>query len=286
VKRHTKASSAGSTSGQTSHLGSVRRAVATRGVFWRRRREWCTFALLHPLRGRSARRRSGRARHRAERDGLTPHSPESPLLRQRRHLCHLLHQPSQRSSAQPGKSHALCPGRPGRRVQQPQGSPRLHRPRPRSGRRCLSPHRLCGFRGTPRPSCRQHRFPFALGGQHLLPPGRRRTKLFGFNSSGALLGGSFPISLPAGAVATPDIAVDPSSNVYVSDCEHKVIKKYSSSGTSLGTISTSAQGGPNKIAFDSNGDLFFSPCAVGIPDSERRERERLAEGSWTRRDTP
>ncbi len=80
-------------------------------------------------------------------------------------------------------------------------------------------------------------------------------KLYGFDSSGAGLGGNFPISLswePGG------VAVDSSGNLYVSDGASQLVRKFDSAGNPLGAIDTSAQGAPGSIAFDSNDDLFFS----------------------------
>jgi hypothetical protein len=89
-------------------------------------------------------------------------------------------------------------------------------------------------------------------------------KVFGFRSDGTPLGGNFAIALPASSLVT-GVGVDPDGNLYVSDgaTANRVIRKYDSAGNPLATISTSAQGGPGDIAFDSNSDLFFSVIPLG-----------------------
>jgi len=85
-------------------------------------------------------------------------------------------------------------------------------------------------------------------------------KLYGFNSSGAPLGGSFPIDLTAnpGALASSQFgcgaAVDSSGRVWVTDeGNSSVFLRYSSSGAAQSSISTFA---PCSIAFAQNGDLY------------------------------
>jgi hypothetical protein len=83
--------------------------------------------------------------------------------------------------------------------------------------------------------------------------------LYGFDSTGAPLGGNFPVagfSDPCGA------AVDPSGNVWVGDYGAGAVIEYDSAGNPTGTtVDTSAQeggSGPCHIAFDSSGDLYVA----------------------------
>jgi hypothetical protein len=84
-------------------------------------------------------------------------------------------------------------------------------------------------------------------------------KVYGFDSSGAPLGGNFPIA-PGGGVDLCGAAVDSSGNLWVGDYSHKAILEYDSAGNPIpaNTISTSEQGQPCRIAFDSNDDLYVA----------------------------
>lgn len=93
--------------------------------------------------------------------------------------------------------------------------------------------------------------------------------LYGFDSTGTALGGSFPID-SATTPGPPDgspkdlcgTAVDSAGSVWVANASTKRILKYSSAGAPLpGAIDTSAQGSPCRLAFDSSDDLYV---AIGI----------------------
>jgi hypothetical protein len=88
--------------------------------------------------------------------------------------------------------------------------------------------------------------------------------LYGFDSSGAALGGNFPVSLPGGGLYV-GAAVDSAGNVYVVDgfSGSEGIRKYDSAGNFLGTIGTASVGNPGRIAFDSNDDLYFGVIPLG-----------------------
>jgi hypothetical protein len=95
--------------------------------------------------------------------------------------------------------------------------------------------------------------------------------LYGWNASGTPLGGAFPVD-PAASPGGPDgspkdlcgAAVDSAGNIWVANKATKRILKYSSAGASLpGSIDTSAQGTPCRIAFDSGDDLY-----IGIAGSQ------------------
>ena len=89
--------------------------------------------------------------------------------------------------------------------------------------------------------------------------------LYGFDDSGAALGGAFPVD-PATNPGPPNgspknlcgVAVDSNGDVLVSNAATNRILRYSSTGASLpGTIDTSAQGsGPCWLAFDSADNLY------------------------------
>jgi len=90
-------------------------------------------------------------------------------------------------------------------------------------------------------------------------------KLYGFKADGTPLGGPFPLSLPAAAVPA-GVAVDSAGVVYVSlatSGPSEEIRKYDSDGNLLGTISTASVGGPGRLTFDSNNDLFFTVIPLG-----------------------
>ncbi len=89
-------------------------------------------------------------------------------------------------------------------------------------------------------------------------------QLYGYDASGAPLGGNFPVPLPASGLYT-GAAVDSAGNIYVANADTgaRNIRKYDSAGNFLTTISTSTLGGPGWIAFDSNNDLFFGIAPLG-----------------------
>ncbi len=80
--------------------------------------------------------------------------------------------------------------------------------------------------------------------------------LYGFNSSGELLPGVFPVR---GAGEVPcGVAVDGAGHVWVADNEHEVIREYNESGEYLQRLIKVTTGAPCSIAFDtSNEDLFL-----------------------------
>ncbi len=87
--------------------------------------------------------------------------------------------------------------------------------------------------------------------------------IYGFDSTGAALGGNFPIdptSNPGTSVDLDDLAVDSSGDLWVSDRATNQILRYSSDGVFLSSVDVSAEmgslGGPYRIALDSNGDLY------------------------------
>jgi hypothetical protein len=88
--------------------------------------------------------------------------------------------------------------------------------------------------------------------------------LYGFDSAGAALAGGFPID-PAAAPGAPGgspaelcgAAVDSAGDIWIADKSGKRILEYSSAGALLpGSIDTSAQGGPCRLAFDSSDNLY------------------------------
>ncbi len=97
--------------------------------------------------------------------------------------------------------------------------------------------------------------------------------LHGYDSSGAGLGGNFPVSLPSEGLYA-GAAVDSAGNIYV--CDYSVgarnIRKYDPAGNLLGTISTSTVGGPRRLAFDANDDLFFTTFPLGLTEEEAQEK--------------
>jgi hypothetical protein len=79
--------------------------------------------------------------------------------------------------------------------------------------------------------------------------------LAGYDSTGAPLGGNFPITSfgdPCGA------AVDPSGNIWVGDYGTKTVKEYDSAGNSIDSVDVSANGNPCHIAFDSEANLYVA----------------------------
>ena len=93
---------------------------------------------------------------------------------------------------------------------------------------------------------------------------RETNLLYGFDDSGTLLPG-FPVD-PAIAPGAPGgspkdlcgAAVDSAGNVWVSNSAGKRILEYSSAGSYLSSIDTSAQGAPCQLAFDSSDDLYVT----------------------------
>ncbi len=86
----------------------------------------------------------------------------------------------------------------------------------------------------------------------------QQTKVYGFDSTGAPLGGNFPIS-PGADPGNPDICgagVDSSGSLWVGDYANFKIREYDSFGVSLGSIDTSGQGHPCNVAFDSANNLY------------------------------
>jgi hypothetical protein len=88
--------------------------------------------------------------------------------------------------------------------------------------------------------------------------------IYGYSSSGAPLGGAFPIDptvtpgVPGGSPAGFEAAaVDSSGNIWVTNFSTERILEYSSAGVYLSSVDTSAQGvGPASIAFDSDNNLY------------------------------
>jgi hypothetical protein len=103
-------------------------------------------------------------------------------------------------------------------------------------------------------------------------------EIVGFDSSGAPLGGNFPIDptagppRPLGGYLTR-VAVDPSGDVWAFDDDLGApsvgtgyLVEYDSSGTFVRTLDLSsllAQKDPGQIAFDTNGDLYLSSIYSG-----------------------
>jgi hypothetical protein len=90
-------------------------------------------------------------------------------------------------------------------------------------------------------------------------------KVYGFDGSGAALGGNFPID-PETNPGTPsgspeDIcgaAVDSSGDLWIANYETKSVLEYSSAGVFQKAISTAVQGGSCQLAFDSADDLYVA----------------------------
>jgi sugar lactone lactonase YvrE len=79
--------------------------------------------------------------------------------------------------------------------------------------------------------------------------------LYGFDSGGAPLGGNFPFGGFEDACGT---AVDPSGDIWVADAGARVIKEYDSSGNPIGSVGVPGHGGPCHVAFDSEANLYVS----------------------------
>lgn len=89
--------------------------------------------------------------------------------------------------------------------------------------------------------------------------------VYGFDSAGAALGGAFPIdptTNPGAPSGSPKNnfgdAVDSAGNLWVVNFATQNILEYSSAGVFQTSVSTSAQGSPEQIAFDSNDDLYVA----------------------------
>jgi sugar lactone lactonase YvrE len=94
---------------------------------------------------------------------------------------------------------------------------------------------------------------------------RATNLLYGFDSTGAPLGGSFPIdpaTSPGGPSGSPSdlggVAVDSAGNVWVANRATKRILEYSSTGAYLSSLDVSARGIPNWIAFDGDDDIYVA----------------------------
>ncbi len=91
-------------------------------------------------------------------------------------------------------------------------------------------------------------------------------KIYGFASTGAALGGAFPIDAhttpgaPAGSPADLcGAAVDSTGQIWVSNYATRQLLRYSSAGAYQGALDLSAQGlNPCHLAFDSNDDLYVT----------------------------
>jgi hypothetical protein len=79
--------------------------------------------------------------------------------------------------------------------------------------------------------------------------------LYGFDSGGNALGGKFPLtgfSLPCGA------AIDPSGNIWVGEYGTQAVKEYDAFGNPIATVNVSAQGNPCHVALDSEAKLYVA----------------------------
>jgi hypothetical protein len=89
--------------------------------------------------------------------------------------------------------------------------------------------------------------------------------LYGFDSSGAPLGGNFPVN-PVTSPGAPNgspadlagVGVDSGGNIWLVNRATRRILEYSANGAYLSSLDTSAQGEPVWIAFDSNDDMYVS----------------------------
>jgi hypothetical protein len=95
--------------------------------------------------------------------------------------------------------------------------------------------------------------------------------LYGFDDTGAPLGGAFPLdpaTTPGGAVGSPadlcGVAVDSSGNLWVANSATEQLLRYSSAGAYLGAVDTSAQGAPCSLAFDSADNLYADVRLRGV----------------------
>jgi hypothetical protein len=102
-------------------------------------------------------------------------------------------------------------------------------------------------------------------------------ELYGFDETGAPLGGNFPVSLGLGELnTTPSLGVDPAGNLFLTNSRRfepytRNVTEYDSLGNRIGDLpgdafhfnhegesETDNQGEPYGLAFDSAGDLFLS----------------------------
>ena len=93
----------------------------------------------------------------------------------------------------------------------------------------------------------------------------RGQAVYGFDASGAALGGNFPISLPSGFAC--GLAVDSTGTIFVSDTDNHVLRKYDAEGNSLGTSPVSSELGACQMAFDASDNLFFGTVPRGSASS-------------------
>jgi hypothetical protein len=88
--------------------------------------------------------------------------------------------------------------------------------------------------------------------------------LYGFDSAGAPLPGSFPVKTQG---ETPcGVGVDSQGHVWVSDTTSEKVKEYDASGAPIGTpVDVKNISGPCKIAFDfSNDDMYVAGSSTGL----------------------
>jgi hypothetical protein len=87
--------------------------------------------------------------------------------------------------------------------------------------------------------------------------------VYGFTAAGVALGGGFPFAAPAPSDIC-GIGVDTASNIWIGNFSpgsaniNRGMHKYSPAGVFQSKVSTSAQGGPCHVAFDSNDDMYVS----------------------------
>lgn len=84
--------------------------------------------------------------------------------------------------------------------------------------------------------------------------------VYGFNSAGSALGAPFPI-VPSSPKDLTGVGVDPSGYVWVGDWSAQKVRKYDpATGTEVGSVATSGMGvgRPAHLAFDSNGDMYVA----------------------------
>lgn len=77
-----------------------------------------------------------------------------------------------------------------------------------------------------------------------------------FDSSGAALGGNFPINPAAPKTLCGTPGIDSAGDIWVPDTSLLALRHYDSAGNPLGTLDVSAQGGPCGVAFDSADDMY------------------------------
>ena len=97
-------------------------------------------------------------------------------------------------------------------------------------------------------------------------PGTSTGLVYGFDSSGAPLGGNFPIDpalTPGAPAGSPKVFggadVDSDGNLWVANYYTQNILEYNSAGVYQGTVSTAAQGFyPGAVSFDSKDDMYVT----------------------------